>query len=160
MPRLKGFHDNLCAPKPPLATAQATLGAQLAIYAKFPAHVVASVTADNGSEFTLLCQLADAIGASTHFADPYSVWQPDTNGRLSGRIRKYLPRRTSFADLHQSKLYMIIAEINDRPREILGWATPAEVFKELFSPQATSHKPQATSRKPQSLAALQTRKRA
>ena len=127
----------LCAAKLPGPTAQATLDAQLAIYAQFPAHAVASVTADNGSEFTLHYRLADTIGVPTYFADPYSAWQRGTNEHFNGRIRKYLPKRTSFADLHQVELNEIITEINNRPRKILGWATPAEVFKELCSQQAT-----------------------
>ena len=123
--------------KLPGATAQATLDAQLSIYAQFPAHAVASVTADNGSEFTWHYRLADTIGVPTYFADPYSAWQRGTNEHFNGRIRKYLPKRTSFADLDQAELDEIITEINDRPRKILGWATPAEVFKELCSQQAT-----------------------
>jgi IS30 family transposase len=52
----------VCAVKLPGATAQATLDAQLAIYAQFPAHASRSVTADNGSEFTWHYRLADTIG--------------------------------------------------------------------------------------------------
>ena len=127
----------LCAAKLPGATAQATLDAQLSIYTQFPAHAVASVTADNGSEFTWHYRLADTIGVPTYFADPYSAWQRGTNEHFNGRIRKYLPKRTSFADLDQAELNEIITEINNRPRKILGWATPAEVFNELCSQQAT-----------------------
>jgi IS30 family transposase len=128
---------NLCAMKLPGATARATLDAQLAIYAQFPAHAVASVTADNGSEFTCHYRLADTIGVPTYFADPYSAWQRGTNERFNGRIRKYLPKRNSFTDLDQAELDEIITEINNRPRKVLGWATPAEVFNELSSQEAT-----------------------
>ena len=93
----------LCAVKLPGPTAQATLDAQLAIYRQLPAHAVASVTADNGSEFTLHHRLADTIGVPTYFADPYSAWQRGTNEHFNGRIRKYLPKRTSFADLEQAE---------------------------------------------------------
>ena len=109
----------------------------MAIYPQFPAHAVSSVTADNGSEFTLHYRLADTIGVPTYFADPYSAWQRGTNEHFNGRIRKYLPKRTSFADLEQAELNEIITEINDRPRKVLGWATPAKIFNELCSQQAT-----------------------
>ena len=72
-----------------------------------------------------------------YFADPYSAWQCGTNEHFNGRIRKYLPKRTSFADLDQAELDEIITEINNRPRKVLGWATPAEVFNELCSQQTT-----------------------
>lgn len=128
----------LFAARLPGPTAQATLDAQLAIYRALPAHAVRSVTADNGTEFALHYRLADAIGVPTYFADPYSAWQRGTNEHFNGRIRKYLPKGTSFENLTQAELDEIIAEINDRPRKNLGWATPAEVFHELCSQQATT----------------------
>ena len=44
-------------------------------------------------------RLADTIGVPTYFADPYSAWQRGTNEHFNALIRKYLPKRTSFADL-------------------------------------------------------------
>lgn len=114
-------------------TAGATLEAQLALYRAMPAHAVCSITADNGSEFAHHYQLADTIGVPTYFADPYSAYQRGTNEHFNGRLRKYLPKGTSFKDLTQTELDEIIREINNRPRKVLGWATPAEVFWELCS---------------------------
>ncbi|MGO3148314.1 MAG: transposase, partial [Leucobacter sp.] len=54
-----------------------------------------------------------------------------TNEHFNGRIRKYLPKGTSFTDLDQQELDEYVTEINNRPRKVLGWATPAEVFQEL-----------------------------
>ena len=110
-----------------------TLEAQLGVYRALPAHAVRSVTADNGSEFAYHYQLADAIGVPTYFADPYSAYQRGSNEHFNGRLRRYLPKRTSFKDLTQEELDEYIGEINDRPRKVLGWATPAEVFQELCS---------------------------
>lgn len=85
----------LHAARLPGPTAKATLDAQLSFYQGLPAHAVASVTADNGSEFALHYRLADTIGVPTYFADPYSAWQRGTNEHFNGRIRKYLPKGTS-----------------------------------------------------------------
>lgn len=112
-------------------TADATLQAQLNLYQELPTNAVCSVTADNGSEFAHHYRLADTIGVPTYFADPYSAYQRGTNEHFNGRLRKYLPKGTSFADLTQEELDEIIQEINNRPRKVLGWATPAEVFGEL-----------------------------
>nr|WP_189115039.1 hypothetical protein [Pilimelia terevasa] len=35
-------------------------------------------------------------------------------------------------------LAMVAAEINDQPREILGWKKPSEVFAELISSDAST----------------------
>ena len=128
----------LVAKKIPAVTAQATLDAQLSMFTAMPAHAARSVTADNGSEFAFHYQLADTLGLPTYFADPYSACQRGTNEHFNGRIRRYLPKGTSFQDLDQSELDEFIAEINNRPRKVLGWATPAEVFQELCSSQATA----------------------
>lgn len=123
--------------KIPAITALATLEAQLAIFSTLPAHAARSVTADNGSEFAFHYRLADTLAISTYFADPYSAWQRGTNEHFNGRLRKYLPKGTSFDNIDQQELDEIITEINNRPRKILGWATPAEVFQELCSEPAT-----------------------
>lgn len=123
--------------KIPAITAQATLDAQHGIYAAMPAHAARSITVDNGSEFAFHYRLADTLAIPTYFADPYSAYQRGTNEHFNGRIRRYLPKGTSFHDLHQHELDAYIAEINNRPRKVLGWATPAEVFNELCSPEPT-----------------------
>lgn len=132
----------LQAVKIPQIAAQPTLDAQLMLFSRMPAHAARSVTADNGSEFAFHYQLADTLAIPTYFADPYSAWQRGTNEHFNGRIRKYLPKRTSFEDLTQTELDEIITEINNRPRKILDWATPAEIFQELTltptTPRCTS----------------------
>lgn len=130
----------LQAVKLPAPTAQATLDAQLNVFTTLPPHAVKSVTADNGSEFTLHHQLADTLAIPTYFADPYSSYQRGTNEHFNGRIRKYLPKGTSFEHLTQPELNDITTEINNRPRKTLNWATPAEIFQEL------SLKPTTTTR--------------
>lgn len=127
----------LQAIKIPAITAHDTLHAQLGVYSSLPADAVRSITADNGTEFAFHYQLADTLAIPTYFADPYSAYQRGTNEHFNGRIRKYLPKGNSFADLDQTELDQIVAEINNRPRKVLAWATPAEVFQELTSTPAT-----------------------
>lgn len=121
----------LQAIKIPAITARDTLHAQLGVYSLLPANAVRSVTADNGTEFAFHYQLADTLAVPTYFAGPYSAWQRGTNEHFNGRIRRYLPKGTSFADLDQTELDEYVAEINNRPRKVLAWATPAEIFQEL-----------------------------
>ena len=112
-------------------TARATVDAQIGLFTGLPGHAVRSVTADNGSEFAFHYELADALAIPTYFADPYSAYQRGSNEHFNGRLRRYLPKGTSFEDLTQDELNEFVNEINNRPRKILGWATPAEIFHEL-----------------------------
>jgi IS30 family transposase len=84
-------------------------------------------------EFAFHHKLADTVGALTYFCDPYSSFQRGTNEHFNGRIRRYLPKGTSFDDVSQEELGEYVKEINNRPRKVLGWLTPAEVFHELCS---------------------------
>jgi IS30 family transposase len=121
--------------KIPGVCAQATVDAQLGMFAAMPAHAARSVTTDNGKEFSFHHQLADTLAIPTYFADPYSAYQRGTNEHFNGRLRRYLPKGTSFNEVTQADIDAFITEINNRPRKILGWATPAEVFQELCSKQ-------------------------
>lgn len=119
------------AVKIPAVTARATVEAQITLFQGFPAHAARSVTADNGSEFALHYELADTLAIPTYFADPYSAYQRGSNEHFNGRLRRYLPKGTSFEGLTQNEVNELVNEINNRPRKILGWATPAEIFHEL-----------------------------
>lgn len=123
----------MVAVKIPAITAQATLDAQLGMFRRLPAHASRSVTTDNGSEFAFHHKLADALAIPTYFTDPYSAFQRGTNEHFNGRLRRYLPKRTRFDDITQEDINELITEINNRPRKILNWATPAEIFQELSS---------------------------
>jgi IS30 family transposase len=76
------------------------------------------------------------MGVPTYFCDPYWSFQRGTNEHFNGRIRRYLPKGTSFDDVTQEELDEYITEINNRPRKVLGWLTSAEVFQELCSKEA------------------------
>ena len=87
-------------------------------------------TWDNGTEASLHMLVDEALGMLTYFADPYSSWKRGSNENRNGRIRRYLPRGTSFEDLTQDELDAIVGEINDTPMKLLGYKTPNEVWDE------------------------------
>ena len=68
-----------------------------------------------------------------YFADPYSSYQRGSNENRNGRIRRYLPKGTSFEDLTQDELDAIVKEINDTPMKLLGYKTPNEVWDDEIS---------------------------
>jgi len=123
----------VCAAKTAAITAEAAWRRQYGTFSLLPAHAVASVTADNGSEFVFHHKLADTMAVPTYFCDPYSSFQRGTNEHFKGHIRRYLPKGKSFHDVTQEELGEYAKEIDNRPRKVSRWSTPAEVFHELRS---------------------------
>ena len=70
--------------------------------------------------------------APIYYCHPYSSWERGTNENRNGRIRRYLPKKTSFDGLTDEDLQAIVDEINDTPMKVLDWETPNEVwYREL-----------------------------
>jgi IS30 family transposase len=120
----------LAARKVKATTAADGVRAQMAIFGNLPPGARRSVTMDNGSEFHHHFKVADALGMDTFFADPYSSWQRGTNEHHNGRLRRFFPKGTDFDQVGARELNAVVKEINNQPRKVLGWRTPAEVYAE------------------------------
>lgn len=107
---------------------QQTLKAQMRMFGDLPKQARISTTVDNGSEHAQHLVLKENLGVQTYFADPYSSWQRGTNEYTNGLLRRYLPKGSSFTDLTQNDLDDIVWEINNRPRKVLKYNTPEEIF--------------------------------
>ena len=57
-----------------------------------------------------------------------SSWQRGSNEYHNGLLRRYLPKGSPFDDLAQDELADIVWEINNRPRKMLNFNTPQEVY--------------------------------
>ena len=87
-----------------------------------------SFTADNGTEFHDYKTLERKTGIVFYFATPYHSWERGLNENTNGLIRQYLPKRGSMAALSQPDCNAIAKQLNHRPRKLLGYRTPWEVF--------------------------------
>jgi len=94
---------------------------------------ISAITADDGSEFAFHHKLADLVGVPTCLGNQYSSFRRGTNEHFNGPIRRYLPTGTNFHDVTQEERNEYLKEINNRPRKVLDWLTPAEVFQTLPS---------------------------
>lgn len=89
---------------------------------------VATITADNGTEFHAYADVEAATGVTFYFATPHHSWERGTNENTNGLIRQYLPKRTSLAKVTQADCDRIAASLNARPRKRLGFKTPKERY--------------------------------
>jgi transposase, IS30 family len=90
--------------------------------------LVATVTADNGTEFHSYAEIEAATGALFYFATPHHSWERGTNENTNGLLRQYLPKRQSMAHVTQADCDAIAAKLNTRPRKRLGYKTPEECY--------------------------------
>ena len=92
------------------------------------ADKVKSITADNGKEFAKFEHIAGTLEALFFFAHPYHSWERGTNENTNGLIRQYVPKSMSLEHLTQADCQAMMDKLNNRPRKVLGFKTPAEVF--------------------------------
>lgn len=97
-------------------------------FGKLPPKARKTITFDNGLEFADHQRITNKTGTKTYFAKPYASWQRGSNEHANGILRRYLPRNTDINKLTGQKLSAIVKTINNRPRKILNYKTPAEVF--------------------------------
>jgi len=89
-----------------------------------------TLTYDRGAEMAEHEALARALHIRVYFADPHSPWQRGTAENTNGLLRQYLPKGTDLSGLTQRDLNRIATRLNTRPRRVLGYATPQEVFEQ------------------------------
>lgn len=95
---------------------------------------VLSITADNGREFAGHVELAKEVNAPVYFANPYSSWERGLNEHTNGLVRQWLPKKTDFKEVSKKDLALIENRLNNRPRKVLNYKTPAEVMFNLNQP--------------------------
>lgn len=71
---------------------------------------------------------ADLFLDGIYFARPGQPWIRPVNENVNGLLRQYLPRSSDLSTFTAEDLMAIAARLNDRPRKILDWRTPAKVF--------------------------------
>jgi IS30 family transposase len=74
-----------------------------------------------------------ATDIQVYFCDPYHPWQRGSNENTNGLLRQYFPKGMDVSGISQAKLNAVARELNERPRETLGFETPAERFQQAVA---------------------------
>jgi len=94
-----------------------------------PRDYVKTITFDNGKENYQHQQISQQLNCRNYFCNPYHSWEKGSVENLIGLVRQYLPKRTDLATVSQGELSWIAWQLNNRPRKILGYQTPSEIFE-------------------------------
>jgi IS30 family transposase len=113
-------------------TAMQVEQAMLAAINQMPVLLRGSITHDQGREMTNHANITLASGMEIYFCDPHSPWQRGSNENTNGLLRQYFPKSTDLGVHTAADLLHVAAELNDRPRETLGWRSPREALNELL----------------------------
>ena len=92
---------------------------------------VHTLTADNGKEFSNHQQVSISLDAGFYFAKPYHSWERGLNEHTNGLVRQYFPKSKRFDEIFADELMEVEILLNNRPRKVLEFATPIEVFERL-----------------------------
>ncbi len=90
-----------------------------------------TITFDNGKEFAFHEKIAQVFDVKTYFARPYHSWERGLNENHNGLIRQYLPKGMPLDKVTQEQVMEIQNRLNQRPRKLLGFRTPEEVYTEM-----------------------------
>jgi len=109
-------------------TADVVADALAETIATLPEQLRRSLTWDQGREMAEHARFSVPV----YFCDPHSPWQRGSNENTNGLLRQYFPRSTDFRALTQSDLDTVAAELNDRPRQTLGWKSPCQALDQAL----------------------------
>jgi IS30 family transposase len=98
-----------------------------------PESLRKTMTYDQGREMSMHQTLSADLKMDIYFCDPHSPWQRGSNENANGLLREYLPKGTDLSLVSQQQLTAIEHSLNNRPRKILNFHSPQEVFSKLSS---------------------------
>jgi IS30 family transposase len=90
-----------------------------------------TLTYDQGKEMALHQTLSANLNIDIFFCDPHSPWQRGSNENANGLIREFLPKGTDLSLITHQQLSYIEQALNHRPRKILGFESPHQVFSRM-----------------------------
>lgn len=99
---------------------------------KLPIQLKGSLTWDRGLELAKHASFTLATDMQVYFCDPRSPWQRGSNENTNGLLRQYFPKGADLSGYSQAQLNQVALRLNQRPRQTLGFSTPADKLAEAL----------------------------
>lgn len=100
---------------------------------KLPQQMKLSMTYDQGREMARHKLFTNITAVKVYFAHPRSPWERGTNENTNGLIRQFFPKGTEFNKISRREVKRVQNLLNGRPRQVLGFQKPYEVFNQLIN---------------------------
>jgi IS30 family transposase len=107
-------------------TAEAVHDTLVQALEQLPPQLRRSLTWDQGSEMARHAEITQILGMPVSFCDKASPWQRPSNENTNRLLRQYFPKGSDLRMHQPEDLAAVAAELNDRPRQTLGWSCPAD----------------------------------
>jgi IS30 family transposase len=101
-------------------------------FQSIPLQMKKTMTYDNGTEMAQHKLFTKHTKIQVYFTHPYSPWERPTNENSNGLIRDYFPAGTDFNLITKERLKEVQNQLNERPRHVLDYRTPKEVFEQIL----------------------------
>jgi IS30 family transposase len=99
-----------------------------------PQGLMATLTWDRGKEMAGHRNFTVATDVQVYFCDPRSPWQRGSNENTNGLLRQYFPKGTDLSQFDQAYLDRVANQLNMRPRQTLGFISPADTLAPWLLP--------------------------
>lgn len=94
---------------------------------------VKTITYDNGLEFAKHELVNDLLECDSYFCKPYSSWEKGGVENYNGLVRQYFPKGFNFSEISVERLQQVEDEINNRPRNVLGYDSPNDHLDQIVA---------------------------
>jgi IS30 family transposase len=112
--------------------AQSALEGFTRILLHVPRCMRQTLTYDQCKKMAKHQELAKRLQIDVYFADPHSSWQRGSNENINGLIRQFLPKGMDLSQVSQRMLNRISLLLNIRPRAVLNFQNPLEVYSQMI----------------------------